>query len=533
MALGPSSAITPITIPALERTFVALDLETTGLDADREKIIQIGAVKFQGDQVLDRFTTFVNPGRAIPDFIQRLTGIRPDQVSRAPYFPSVSQGLEAFLEDHPIVGHNITFDLRFLETHGLKLFNSHYDTWDLASFILPQTTEYSLVSLARKFGLAHHHAHQAIDDADATRQLFVTLLRQAGELNPGLLAYIQSLAHRSQWAVGDLLDGFDSASNPVAQKDDDNRLFDLSGLNFSRLATRLGRPERRRSDESLGHFTADKITALMNPGGPFSRIFEGFEQRPEQAEMLGAVAQAIYRGEKLIVEGGTGVGKSMAYLLPAALFAASRGLRVVISTNTINLQEQLMRKDIPSLIKVLESSELVEEGLIKATQLKGRTNYLCLRAVELPGAHRKPVGGRDAPAQQDGGVAAGYGRRRPGPRLTCRAGTLSPGSKVSAGEKGGCPALRSGAAACFLRSARERAEQAHIIVVNHALLLSDLARGRRHNSRLPVPDCRRSPQPGRRGNSAVRLSVDAGTIERRYGIARPVEPGGQVGLCFS
>ena len=197
----------PPALPALEQTFVALDLETTGLDPDREKIIQVGAVKFQGDRVLDRFDTFVNPGRAIPEFIQRLTGIRPDQVSRAPHFSSVSQGLELFLEDHPIVGHNIPFDIRFLDTHGLKLFNPSYDTWDLASFLLPRTAEYSLGSLARQFDLYHHRAHQAIDDADATRQLFVTLLRRAEELDPSLFNYIHSLASRGNWAVANLLAG--------------------------------------------------------------------------------------------------------------------------------------------------------------------------------------------------------------------------------------------------------------------------------------------------------------------------------------
>lgn len=488
----------PAAIPALEETFVALDLETTGLDPDREKIIQVGAVKFRGDEVLDRFDTFVNPGRAIPDFIQRLTGIRPEQVSRAPFFSSVSQGLETFLGDHPVVGHNVTFDLRFLETHGLPLPNTRYDTWDLASFLLPRTTEYSLGALARQFGLEHQRAHQAIDDADATRQLFVTLLRRAGELHPSLLAYVRTLADRSNWAVANLLagldytapdydlDGADSAhqaagagkSNGPATGpvDEGPNLFGLSGLDLSRLAARLGRPERRRSDESLSHLTVDKITELMSPAGPFAKAFAGFEQRPEQVEMLDAVTRAIYQSRKLVVEGGTGVGKSMAYLLPAALFAAARGVRVVISTNTINLQEQLMRKDIPALIRVLEGAGVVEEGLIKATQLKGRTNYLCLRRwnylahSDNPSVDESRLLSKTAVWLQDteGGDRA---------EINLSGRDAFTWSKVSAGEKGGCPSLRGGSSACFLRSAREKADQAHIVVVNHALLLSDLARG--------------------------------------------------------
>ena len=466
----------PPAVPALEQTFVALDLETTGLDADREKIIQVGAVKFQGDTVLDRFDTFVNPGRAIPEFIQRLTGIRPDQVSRAPHFSSVSQGLELFLEDHPIVGHNIAFDIRFLDTHGLKLFNSSYDTWDLASFLLPRTAEYSLGSLARQFDLYHYRAHQAIDDADATRQLFVTLLRRAEELDPSLFNYIHSLASRGNWAVANLLAGLQPVTNEPGDGDGSGTLFSLSGLDLNSLSARLGRPERRRYDESLTHLTEDRITALMSPSGPFSKTFEGFEQRPEQVEMLDSVSKAIYQGQKLIVEGGTGVGKSMAYLLPAAIFAASRGLRVVISTNTINLQEQLMRKDIPALIQVLEESGVVEKDLLKATQLKGRSNYLCLRRwnylarSENPSVDETRLLSKTAVWLQD--TVAGD---RAEINLSGR--DAFTWSKVSAGDRGGCPALRSSNSACFLRSARERADQAHIIVVNHALLLADLAYG--------------------------------------------------------
>ena len=462
-------------LPVLEQTFVALDLETTGLDPDREKIIQVGAVKFQGDTVLDRFDTFVNPGRAIPDFIQRLTGIRPDQVSRAPHFSSVSLRLEEFLEDHPIVGHNVTFDLRFLDSHGLKLYNSHYDTWDLASFLLPRTTEYSLGALARQFDLYHHRAHQAIDDAEATQQLFVTLLRRAEELDPSLFTYIHSLASRGNWAVANLLAGLQPAI--TGSEDDENpALFSLSGLDLNRLAARLGRPERRSYDKNLSLLTEERIAALMSATGPFAKTFDGFEQRQEQVDMLEAVTRAIYQGKKLIVEGGTGVGKSMAYLLPSAIFAASRGLRVVISTNTINLQEQLMRKDIPALIKVLEESGVVEKGLLKATQLKGRTNYLCLRRwnylarSESPSVDETRLLSKTAVWLQDS-VAGDRAE------INLSGRDAFSWSKVSAGDRGGCPALRSSNAACFLRTARERADQAHIVVVNHALLLSDLVRG--------------------------------------------------------
>jgi DNA polymerase-3 subunit epsilon/ATP-dependent DNA helicase DinG len=455
----------------VDRIFIALDLETTGLDPARDAIIEIGAVKFQDDQVIDTFQTFINPGRAIPEFIQRLTGISPNQVKRAPPFSAVMDDLESFLEGHAIVGHNISFDLGFLAAHGLTLANPSHDTWDLASVFLPTTNEYSLKYLANLLGAEHTNPHRALDDAQATREVFVSLLRRASELDPGLLAHITQMSNRSRWAMASLLRGVGgkTGSGKAASA------FGLTGLNLEFLSTRLARPERRRFDAELAHLDEKKITSLMDANGPFSRAFTGYEHRPEQLEMLSKVTQAIYQGRHLVVEGGTGVGKSMAYLLPAAIFAASTGRRVVISTNTINLQEQLLRKDIPAVIDVLESTGLVQEGLIQAALMKGRSNYLCLHRwgylarSENPSVDDARLLGKTAVWLQD----TTSGDRS---EINLSGRDAFTWSKVSAGDRGWCPGLRNGGP-CFLRNAREKAEQAHIVVVNHALLLSDLMHG--------------------------------------------------------
>ena len=97
----------------------------------------------------------------------------------------------------------------------------------------------------------------------------------------------------------------------------------------------------------------DEVAAVLEYGGPFAHYFAGYEHRPEQVEMLRAVTSALSDGHHLMVEAGTGTGKSFAYLVPAALWALQNKLRVVISTNTINLQDQLIKKDIPDLRKAL------------------------------------------------------------------------------------------------------------------------------------------------------------------------------------
>ena len=454
-----------------ERVFVSLDLETTGLDPAKDAIIEVGAVKFRGGEVLDTFQTFVNPGRDIPEFIQRLTGISPHQVRRAPGFSSVTHDLREFLEDHPIIGHNISFDLRFLESHGLELPNASFDTWDLASMLLPTTTEYSLISLARLLKAQHANPHRALEDSQATQEVFVSLLRKAEELDPGLLAHLIHLANRSQWGLGRLLAGLE----PQLGGAEGGTAFGLTGLDLGNLSNRLGRAERRRTDPELMQMGQAKIENLLGSEGPFSKSFPGFEHRPEQLEMLAKVTGAIYQGNHLVVEGGTGVGKSMAYLLPAAIFAASQGQRVVISTNTINLQEQLIRKDIPAVTKVLEDAGMVEPGLMQAALLKGRANYLCLRRWNYL-AHSESPSVDDA--RLLGKTSVWLQETSTGDRneINLSGRDAYTWSKVSAGDKGWCPGLREGGA-CFLRTARERAEQAHIVVVNHALLLADMVRG--------------------------------------------------------
>jgi len=456
-------------ISPFEQVNVALDLETTGLDSNRHQILEVGAVRFRGDEVIETYQTLVNPGVAIPEFIQRLTHISPQQVKRAPFFSSVASEIEDFLGADPIIGHNIQFDIGFLANNGVQLNNPSYDTWDLATVFMPRSRQYSLKYLTSHFQVEHNDAHRALADAMATKNVYVKLLRLAAEQDSGLLAYLSNLASRSHWSISGILAGLEGVGDAQTSS------VGLTGLDLEQMSIRLGSPEKRRADPALSDLSEDKVAGLLTKDGPFAKVFSGFEHRPEQEQMLSSVTKAMYHNQHLVVEGGTGVGKSMSYLLPSALFAISKGQRVVISTNTINLQEQLMNKDIPALTEVLEQSGLVAQGVLKAALLKGRTNYLCLRRWNH-------LARSDSPTIDDARLLSKTSvwmqNTTSGDRAEINLSGRDSGSwsHVSAGEKGFCPGLRDGTP-CFLRAARERAEQAHIVVVNHALLLSDLARG--------------------------------------------------------
>ena len=148
-----------------EQVHVALDLETTGLDSSRHAILEVGAVRFQGEEVIDTYQSLVNPNQQIPEFIQRLTHISPALVKRAPFFSTIFSELEDFLGADPIIGHNVQFDLGFLAANGMDLNNPSYDTWDLASVFMPRSRQYSLKHLTTHFGVEHRDAHRALADA--------------------------------------------------------------------------------------------------------------------------------------------------------------------------------------------------------------------------------------------------------------------------------------------------------------------------------------------------------------------------------
>ena len=214
----------------------------------------------------------------------------------------------------------------------------------------------------------------------------------------------------------------------------------------------------------------DETAAILEHGGAFARYFDSFEHRPEQVAMLRAITGALSRGQHLMVEAGTGVGKSFAYLIPAALFALRNNTRVVISTNTINLQDQLIRKDIPDLAAAL--------GLnVRAAVLKGRGNYLCPRRLE---SARRYAPRSDVELRVLAKVLVWQLSDPGGDRSTLNLNGNAERDvwvRLSA-EDDGCTTetcLKRTGGTCPFHRAKMAAQTSHLLVVNHALLLADVA----------------------------------------------------------
>ncbi len=160
-------------------SIVALDIETTGLDPDKDAIIEIGAVRFRDHRVEAEWSTLVNPARHIPPFITQLTGITDQMVVQAPSIRDVLTDLAEFVGNAPVLGHNIRFDLSFLRKHGILRNNTTLDTYEMAAVLLPNAGRYNLGALAQALGVLYPATHRALDDARATRGVFLRLYDEA------------------------------------------------------------------------------------------------------------------------------------------------------------------------------------------------------------------------------------------------------------------------------------------------------------------------------------------------------------------
>ncbi len=433
--------------------YVALDLETTGLDPERDRVIEVGAVAFGPGGVLSTLERLCDPGRTVPDVVLKLTGIEPAQLRGATSPEAALRELAEFLRGRQPVGHGAELDILFLRAAGLWPAELDLvDTLHLARILMPNAASHSLPMLAAELGLEQPRPHRALDDADATRQLFLRLRDDAAALDDGLKEAMVALVAPYSWGTARF---FAEALTAPAPPRPPVPLRTAS----ARTAGRAPAPDR---DD------AGFLATLLAPDGPVAAAFPEYELREPQLQMLKAVAQILQRGGVLAVEAGTGTGKSLAYLIPTLARALRRGERVVVSTNTHTLQEQLMQKDLPALRQWLPWD-------FEACILKGRPNYVSLRRwrrfLAEPCADEEELRFKLK-------VMVWLHQTQTGDRSELR---LQGREEVHwariASDPLDCVGVHCTAEDCYVHRARAEAEAADLVVVNHALLLADAAQG--------------------------------------------------------
>ena len=445
-------------MPRTRPLFVVVDTETTGLDPRTDHVIDIGAVRLDEDlQVVDRFGTLVDPGVPVPLFVSRLTGIEPADLIGAPPPREALEALRAFAGDATLVGHNAGFDREMLAAAARRsgtrpLDGAWFDTLEAALLLLPELDRHALPVLVEELGL-DWPAHRALPDAEATAAVLARLARRAA----GLADVERRLLESVSWAPLAALDACearpDEAPPPLVAAEPPEGPGPLAVLPVSREGWRA----ELDGDETAAPGLAERLP--------------GFRRRPGQVEFADAAAHIFARGGVGVFEAGTGMGKSLAYLLPAAFAGAAAGRRILVSTKTKALQRQLARAELP----------LVAESLPPGWRwalLMGRENYLCRRRLDeavaaqgesLPDPERTLALAYLAGRARRGDVdlsALPYRATQVLPALADLAHEVRSSRATCLGRY--CPVRRS----CHWRLARSRAEAAHLVCVNHALLLS-------------------------------------------------------------
>lgn len=459
----------------LEDGIVVLDTETTGLSFRDCELIEIAAARLSGREVVERYHTFVHPGRPIPPEIQRLTRITDLDVTDAPEPRDAVAGLAEFVGGAPILAHNATFDRTFVEKvpGGSEVSDMWIDTLALSRIALPRLRSHRLADMAQAFH-CDSVTHRAMDDVDALCGMWRIILCALRNLPEGLLAYLAEMHTEVDWAFRPII-------AHLAGEGDVH--FDLKAIRRELLA---GADGHRRQDAndligSLSYPSEGDIRSAFAQDGIVSQMYGSYESRPEQVQMALEVRDALATSTHRGIEAGTGVGKSIAYLLPEVLFAQENHITVGIATKTNALTDQLVTHELPALNKALP-------GGVSYYSLKGYEHYPCIHRMDRAVRDELPINLVDTTGRStnticsdmltalavcyafscqspDGDVDALGIRWKAVPR-----GMVTTTSSECI--KNRCPYYPN---ECFVHGARRRAAGSDVVVTNHSLLLRNIA----------------------------------------------------------
>lgn len=188
--------VAPKNIKIEDETYVIFDIETTGLDPYNDKIIEIGAVKVKNLNIVDRYSSFINPEMKLSDFTKSLTNISDEDVENAPKIEEVLPEFLDFIKDATLVAQNAKFDIGFI-TEKAKQMNiktnfSYIDTINWAKLVLPEQKKYNLDALCKRFNIPNDNHHRAVNDAEVTTKIFIELLNRISAMNVETLVDINN-----------------------------------------------------------------------------------------------------------------------------------------------------------------------------------------------------------------------------------------------------------------------------------------------------------------------------------------------------
>jgi ATP-dependent DNA helicase DinG len=472
------------TFGVLEDEYVVLDTETTGFSPERDALIEIAAAITRGTEIIARFSTFVDPGREIPPGITELTGITDEDVRGVPDARQAVAELDAFVGDRVMVAHNASFDRSFIasnmtseSTLGDK--DRWIDSLELSRIVLPRLREHKLQTLSDVFG-APSSTHRAIDDVEALCGIWRVLLVGISDLPRGLPLTLAELFPQTLWPLRRV---FSQVAGSLGGPSTTGAAGATGGAGAdARFSLAEARAQRENAQPPRHKVDAEELDGGILEIEPIERteleqafsaqgllfgMYEEYEPRAEQLLMATETARALNSVTHRVIEAGTGVGKSMAYLLPFILFAQRNQVTCGVATKTNALLDQLMYHELPRLDAALP------EG-VSYVALKGYDHYPCLRKLMNLTREDRLFENTSAPAtvamllsfvcqsaRGDLDPLVLHWRELPRYEVCASADDCL---------RRRCRFYRH----CLLHGARNRAKSADIVLTNHALLFCDM-----------------------------------------------------------
>lgn len=455
----------------IEDDVVVLDTETTGLSHRENELIEIAAARLRGREIVDRFDTFVKPSGLIPAEITELTSITNADVAHAPSAEGAVAALAEFVGGAPVIAHNAAFDRGFIEavSGGSEVSDIWIDSLALSRIALPRLSSHKLASMAELFGCASV-SHRANADVEALCGVWRILLCGLDDLPLGLMRRLADMHPDVPWSYRPIF-SFLAGSHPEAVFSLVSARHDILAADSSSAA---GFGARIDADElpGLNMPSREEVEACFEPDGLVNRMYPGYEPRVEQMQMAAEVRDALATSSHRVIEAGTGVGKSIAYLVPFAQAAKRNNITVGIATKSNNLADQLMYHELPRLAREIE-------GGLTYCALKGYDHYPCLRKLERLARASEVHTTRD-PADTLTAIAViyAYACQSPAGDLdglgirwrSVRKADLTTSSRECARRL--CPFYPD---KCMVHGSRRRAARADVVVTNHSLLFRNVA----------------------------------------------------------
>lgn len=464
-----------------------IDIETTGIDPTYDQIIDLGYLQFDGTKLVKKYSSLVRTEVKLSKFIEKLTGITQDMVTKAPLWDKVEQDL-LDLDGHALIAHNAQFEQMFLKKYFDRIDEGqvreqYCDSMYLLSLLFPERSTLNLESFMIDFGIAEKEEHRGFQDSlDLLKVILIAtfVTHQDKEFSAFMHQTFMDFDVEDFW----FKKFFALDANELYEISEQIE-FDLKAMGEKFIAK--WNEDKEFIDESTDKveikFSGEHLKSIYRDEKRLGELFPGYKYRQAQEELSLRVGQAFNNNIHALIQAPTGTGKTLGYMIPSALMAKQNQTQILLSTGTKTLQNQAVQKDIPQLHKILG----LNKTELRVVRLVGSSNHMCelmyrnekndglLMQMEsfedkFAQAYMESVFFNNQRVKDYNKIITRenvpYSMKRRLQRLKDLEEKIAVDYRACTGSK--CPF----ASTCTYVQGWRKAKEAHLIVGNHALLLS-------------------------------------------------------------